>query len=416
MRNSSATGRTRRRHSLATLNPPVSLPLRSHPRPHARTHPWRVLHACHSARLVSAVIDSQAAVGMRPYVVTHLPAESNPGLLRAWSEVRRWDRQLHDAGWVEVIHAHQFAAGMAGVRGYVPCVYDLSAFCDAATPAAANAWLARSFHAAEQFVLNRADAVVVHSSRMRAACRERGVDAASLFLVPEPVANEPVAVDPRWLANVFGLGRDNVSFFADLTAGYSHRELASAPAALESLLQGFTQLAAECEGARLFLAAGEAEAAAAQRIAACLEISEKLFVLSPNDALNALASADVVIATTANTTRFSLRALMHARCLLAADTPDHRDTSAHGRGCLWFLTEGEAGTKDLANRGAFLARNPDFRFSLAESGLNHVLATRSPEKIGKAYDKVYRHAVARKNSGSRLPEPAMQLKPASLAA
>lgn len=55
--------------------------------------------------------------------------------------------------------------------------------------------------------------------------------------------------------------------------------------------------------------------------------------------------------------------------------------------------------RDLAHRLAFLARNPDLRRALGETGRRHLAETRDPERIGRMYQEVYRHAHRRRHRG-----------------
>jgi hypothetical protein len=145
----------------------------------SRATSWRVIHACEYARDVLLVAESQVAAGMQPYIVTpqgsgkaelFLSAE-NPeprrrlSLLRSWQEVRQWRKSILDCdpeNSADVVHAHSFAAGMAAVRNCSCVVYDFLACIEELAASARqcerDSWLARSFRAAEQFVLFRAAA------------------------------------------------------------------------------------------------------------------------------------------------------------------------------------------------------------------------------------------------------------------
>ena len=113
-------------------------------------------------------------------------------LLRSWRQVRVWKRQLdsYSFGGLEIVHAHCFSAAMAAVRRPGAVVYDLRVCIedlvrDEPQKAGERTWLARSLKAAEQFVLFRAGAVVVHSREMLERCRQRGVAEDILFLIPD---------------------------------------------------------------------------------------------------------------------------------------------------------------------------------------------------------------------------------------
>src|SRR5436305_13562105 len=180
----------------------------------AKLRNWRVIHACEYARDVLPVVEGQVSAGMRPYIVTPQGAgtaelylsskevEQRPTLsvLRAWNDVRNWRKSLLECdpeNTADIIHAHSFAAGMAAVRGFSCVVYDLCACIEdwaiASGQCDHGSWMARSFRVAEQFIVSRAEAVVVHSVGMKSAVEERGAPSEAIFLVPEPVEFEPEA-------------------------------------------------------------------------------------------------------------------------------------------------------------------------------------------------------------------------------
>src|SRR5437016_13438260 len=135
---------------------------------------WHVIHACEYVRDVQEVVEAQLAAGMFPYVITasgnsQSETDDRPSLLQSWQGVRNWRKNLDEsvpATWPgkqeTIVHAHSFTAGMAAVRGENPAVYDVREFVE--EQAADSPWLKRSFRTAEQFVLTRAAAVVVHGS------------------------------------------------------------------------------------------------------------------------------------------------------------------------------------------------------------------------------------------------------------
>src|SRR5260221_6485309 len=176
-----------------------------------RTRVWRVIHACEYARDVLPVVEVQVAVGMRPSIVTPkgaAPAElylsggnqAQPrslSLLRSWQDVRNWRKSLLDCApetTSDLVHAHCFAAGMAAVRNCRCVVYDLSACIEEMAISAglceSGSWMGRSFRVAEQFVLSRAAAVIVHSRGLKEAALERGAPPDAVFLVPEPISED----------------------------------------------------------------------------------------------------------------------------------------------------------------------------------------------------------------------------------
>jgi hypothetical protein len=173
---------------------------------------WRVIHACEYVRHVLPVVESQVSAGMRPYIVTPTGAgaaelylssqqadqPANLSLLRAWHDVRNWRKSLLECdpeNTADVLHAHSFAAGMAAVRGFSCVVYDLDACIEdwaiASGQCEHGSWMGRSFRVAEQFILSRAEAVVVHSLAMKSAVAERGAPREAIFFVPDPVEFDP---------------------------------------------------------------------------------------------------------------------------------------------------------------------------------------------------------------------------------
>src|SRR6478672_2235822 len=213
---------------------------------------WRVIHACEYARDVLPVVEGQVAVGMRPFIVTPQGAgtaelylsggnQDQPrslSLLRSWQDVRNWRKSLLDCApetTSDLVHAHCFAAGMAAVRSCGCVVYDFGACIEEMAISAglveSGSWMGRSFRVAEQFILSRAAAVIVHSQGLKEAALERGAPPENIFLVPEPIDAEDtpplfnldpgvardsgVTSDPGldFLARRFGLSPDAVSFF-----------------------------------------------------------------------------------------------------------------------------------------------------------------------------------------------------------
>ena len=171
-----------------------------------RTKVWRVIHACEYARDVLPVVEGQVAVGMQPFIVTpqgagtaelylsggNLDQPRSLSLLRSWQDVRHWRKSLLDCApetTSDIVHAHCFAAGMAAVRSCGCVVYDLSACIEEMAISAGlcepGSWMGRSFRVAEQFVLSRAAAVIVHSHGLQQAALERGAPPESIFLAPE---------------------------------------------------------------------------------------------------------------------------------------------------------------------------------------------------------------------------------------
>src|SRR5258708_35217575 len=88
-----------------------------------------------------------------------------------------------------------------------------------------------------------------------------------------------------------------------------------------------------------------------------------------------------------------LQAMAAGRAVIAADVPENRECSPDGRGCVWFKPGDDL---DLVQRTAFVAHNRGFAQSLGENGRAHIAASRAANLVGKRYDEVYRHAVARR--------------------
>jgi glycosyltransferase involved in cell wall biosynthesis len=398
-------------------------------RPVPKKRPWHVIHACDYAREITNVIEAQLSVGMLPYVVTarsdpRKVSEDSASLMQAWQCIRTWRKQLDECGaplasWpldsTAILHAHSFAAGMAAVRGEVPAVYDLRSFIEEQADSG-QAWLSRSFRTAEQFVLTRAKAVVVHAGSTRALCLERGVDAENVFMVPDPVPvlppPDPHSIgDSRWLHNIFGFSEDEaVAVVTKVDDSLQHSSGKQSPnrrqrkasnvmhaEELVALLQAFAQAHSEHERAKLFVIS-DSSGQYIRKLGRELNLDHAIFVISHVDADRALMSADIVLDTvlddrTGAAGSVALGALAHGRALLAADLPSNRDVTPDGRGCLWYKPSDK---RDLANRLAFLARNRDFRKALGDSGRKHILETRSPERVGRRYAEVYRYAHQRR--------------------
>lgn len=378
------------RDHFGVVHPPISNAV-----PSASTHVrrWNVTHVCDPAAIVLTLAEAQAEIGMRPAMLTAsgwfdkskpAPAVARVSLIHAWREVRQW-RCLYDQEGVgapgEILHAHCFSAAMAGIRAGLPVVYDFSAPVGAAS---SGPWLTRSLRVAENFVLTRAAAVVVHTQSMWDIAVAQSVRAEDLFLIPHPVSvpwgNHN---DIEWLSRIAG-AIPGVTVFAQ------------SDAQLELLLRGFALLAEEVEGIHLLLES--TDAGAVERLASSLEIGGRVHPTSIADRQRALACADIVIAGAIADApnQLAIDALAHGRTMLAADTAANREVSPHGRGCLWYSAHSE---RDLAFRAAFLARNPDFRDSLAASGRAHIQATRGLVPVARRYDEVYRHALDRQRGG-----------------
>ncbi|HEV7672980.1 MAG TPA: glycosyltransferase [Candidatus Angelobacter sp.] len=387
---------------------------------------WRVIHACEYARDVLPVVEGQVAVGMRPFIVTPQGAgtaelylsggnQDQPrslSLLRSWQDVRNWRKSLLDCApetTSDLVHAHCFAAGMAAVRSCSCVVYDLGACIEEMALSAglceSGSWMGRSFRVAEQFVLSRAAAVIVHSRGLKEAALERGAPREAVFLVPEPISedNEPpgLSQDIDFLARRFGFAPDSVSFFVPQFAHDAQEQLS--PAAV-SVLEGFALASNELPQFNLLLEAPESARKAINEHAVRLGISPHVALVHQLDVPATMESAHVVVAmgelpsdpvAARQPNEICLKSLWQGKALLAADVPRNRDASPEGRGCLWFEADNP---RDLGYRMAFVGRKPEFRAALGAAGRMFIYETRNSAAIGQLYDEAYRFAITRKKS------------------
>jgi glycosyltransferase involved in cell wall biosynthesis len=387
---------------------------------------WRVIHACEYARDVLPVVEGQVAVGMRPFIVTPQGAgtaelylsggnQDQPrslSLLRSWQDVRNWRKSLLDCApetSSDLVHAHCFAAGMAAVRSCSCVVYDLSACIEEMAFSAglveAGSWMGRSFRVAEQFILSRAAAVIVHSLGLKEAALERGAPSDSIFLIPEPISedNEPPALsqDFDFLTRRFGFQPDSVSFFVPLFAHDAQEQLS--PAAV-SVLEGFALSCNELPQFNLLLEAPESARKVINEHASRLGISQHVALVHQFDVPATMQSAHVVVAmgelpadpvAARQPNETCMKSLWQGKTLLAADVPRNRDASPEGRGCLWFEADNP---RDLGYRMAFVGRNPEFRAAQGAAGRMFIYETRNSSTIGQKYDEAYRFAASRRKS------------------
>lgn len=389
-----------------------------------RTKVWRVIHACEYARDVLPVVEGQVAVGMRPFIVTPQGAGSaelylsggnqdqprSLSLLRSWQDVRNWRKSLLDCApetTSDLVHAHCFAAGMAAVRSCSCVVYDLDACIEEMAISAdlceSGSWMGRSFRVAEQFILSRAAAVIVHSLGLKEAALERGAPPDAVFLIPEPISedNEPPALsqDIDFLSRRFGFAPDSISFFVPQ---FTLQEQLS-PTAV-SVLEGFALASNELPQFNLLLEAPESARRAINEHASRLGISQNVALVHQFDVPATMESAHVVVAmgelpadpvAARQPNETCIKSLWQGKALLAADVPRNRDASPEGRGCLWFEADNP---RDLGYRMAFIGRNPEFRTALGAAGRMFIYETRNSSAIGQKYDEAYRFAASRKKS------------------
>lgn len=393
---------------------------------HNKLKNWRVIHACEHVRDVLPVVEGQVAAGMQPYIVTprgagaaemyigkkDLDQAEALSLIRAWQDVRNWRKSLLECdpeNSADVVHTHSFASGMAGVRNLSCVVYDLNACIEELALSAGQCdrgtWMGRSFRVAEQFILSRAKAVIVHSTGMKAAVEERGASAENVFVIPDPSPMghaERTLFRGNLLQERFGIDESAVTYFVSQSVEHPGKELAPA---VSLALEAFALATTEVSPSRLLISASPSEFPAIQAHAERLGVAHDVVCVAADEASAVMSAADVVVVggdspldqvQTRQPNPACLHALMLCRALLAADVPRNRDVSPEGRGCLWFK---DSDARDLGYRMAFLGRNPDFRATLAASGHAYIMETRNSTAIGRQYDAAYRHALRQKRSG-----------------
>ena len=387
-----------------------------------RPHPWTVIHACERARDVLPLVEGQLAAGMRPSLLTPAGAGGEAlleaskresvhpvSLLNTWSHVREWRSLMNESAAdtsSDILHAHSFSAGMAAVRASSCVVYRLKEPVEKLAAAREsydeNSWLARSFRVAEQFVLTRAAAVVVPDHAQRLACLDRGVNAATTFLIPDPIEHALLDSAPErsWLMESANAGAETVFI---LVPGLPSSEWQARDALLR-WLRVFCNVRRQHADVRLVLLAEMRAQAMAYEMASACNLTPWICVLPATMRDKALASADVVICDREHVSGgIALEVLARGRALLASDVESHREITPDGRGCLWFRS-GEV--NDIAQRASFLVSNPQFRRALASAGRQHCQATRSAEAVGAQYDTVYRSAFSkRKRRDTNTPKP-----------
>lgn len=432
---------------MSSLHPSISVPTAALDRASADAAPavrsWRVLHACEHVAPLLPAIESQSAAGMKPFIVTPSgaghpedfllePTRFTPGsLLTSWNEVRTWRRCLLDCEseargrGFDLVHAHSFASGMAAVRNCPCVVYDVSRFVEEAASSTGvssqTSWLGRSFRVAEQFAMTRAGVVVVHGTAIRRGALERGVAEENLFYIPDPLAEAVLEIlrgpAPSSCNSKFS-DEPGINFLA---ADFPwHGAEGPLSKELEMLLEAFAHLRAEipsCKPRLLLPVIPELIGSLLER-ARALEIVNLVHPIGVTATADAFVEADVIIAGSAHLSNengtagrslsAAARGLIAGRAVLAADCDANRDLSSRGRGLLWYRPDD---ARDLANRAAFLAANPDLRSALVASGRRMLVETRSPEAVGRAYDRAYQRAWLRRRSGGIASGTATRLEP-----
>ena len=397
-----------------------------HSRASRKSRNWRVIHACEYARDVLPVVEGQVAAGMQPYIVTpcgsgsaevYLSAKTAEqprplSLIRSWQDVRGWRKSILDCdpeNSADLVHAHTFAAGMAAVRSCSSVVYDFQDCIDelamVAKQAGPGSWMGRSFRAAEQFILSRAGAVIVHSLGMKEAARERGAPQANIFLIPDPLSTED-ALAPSFSAGPSSgkrveSGSQPIVFLAPrLTAALNEK----LPPGSMLVLEALTVAVREFSRCRLVLEAAPGTGPPLLQQAEKMGIAKRVSLVDAGGSASAWQSAHVVIAlgehlsdplAARRPNPVCLEALRHGAALLAGDVPRNRDVSPDGRGCLWFEPNN---ARDLGCRMAFLGANPDFRTALARTGRLYLLETRNSTAIGRKYGEAYLYAIGRRKT------------------
>lgn len=348
----------------------------------ARSRKWDVIHACDNARQVADLLDAQATANIRAYVLSR-PRLQGDSLLQSWNEVRKWRAQLDEHSFEPpfdsaglVVHAHSFTAGMAAIRGEQPAVYDISAFIDQTGNEPRN-WLARSFRAAEQFVLSQAAAVIVHSTGMKQACASRGVAAERLFLVPAAARLFPECAASN-LRTRLAIGRDEVVICSEvLDPRIAEIVLASTGSPRRLLLLG---------DASLISGMPQSD-----------PLAQRTIALSMAGLDEAISVSDVVIAESEHAL---LVAMLHGKPTLALDGEATRAISPDGAGLLWFAAED---VEDRARRLTRLLEQAEFRRSLGDAARRYITTTRSLDRVGKMYEEVYRFAAQQKSVKTQPP-------------
>lgn len=383
---------------------------------------WRVLHACEYARDILPLVEGQVNAGMRPYLVTpqgsgtaelylgkkDMGQRQTLSLLRAWHDVRNWRNSILECdpgNTSDLVHTHSFSSGMAGVRNLTCVVYDFNACIEESAISAGlcerGSWMGRSFRVAEQFILTRAQAVVVHAAGMRSAAEERGVPPENLFLVPHPLPadEEYPLLESQFLQQRFGLNPGVISYFVPYVSQTEDGDLA--PGVVQ-VLRAYATVVREIPQSRLLIEIPFQSSAAVRMHAERLGVGEYVLVVDPNESSAAMRGATIVVVTgdlpedrvrARHANELCRQSLLSGKPLLAADVSRNRDASPQGAGCLWFSPDD---VRELGHRMAFLGLHDDFRLTLANAGRAYVLRSLNNTAVGLQYDAVYRHALSQK--------------------
>jgi hypothetical protein len=295
------------------------------PNPHRASRPWQVLHTCNSITEIADIVAGELAIGMRPSVVTpegfalfadslrlpHNDPATQISLINAWNDVRHWRKVILEADPMsefDLLHAHAFAAGMAGVRNFPATVYEIDEFIEDAASGVSpksssnssehSSWLSRSFRVAEQFVLSRAAAVVVRSESVRQAVIHRGAAAENVFAVPKVVSEEdeiPSPVDGAWLQSLGIRNEQSVLIYApDWKMETSSDGLLSESS--QGLLTAFVLVADEQPDAVLLLQCRDSVKKEVLGFAEHLKISARVKLIAAEGHQCAFNAAQVIVA------------------------------------------------------------------------------------------------------------------------
>jgi hypothetical protein len=304
---------------------------------------------------------------------------ASDSLLHSWNEVRKWRAQLDEhAGDLPfdsagmIIHAHSFTAGMAAIRGDVPAVYDVNRFLEQFPDSANRSWLARSFRAAEQFLLAQSAAVIVHRSAMKNAVLARGIHEERVFRIPVSAPLFPDTSAAETLRRRLAIMPGEFTLFCE----YMDAPIAAALLAYRSAGNELRVLLSESASAQMAVLPHENADPLSQ---VCVSISR-----DHHEA--AIASADLAIAADEESLS---TAMVFGKASLALDSEHTRALTPDGAGVVWCDPNDAA---DRARRLAHLLREHDFRQALADSARRYICERLSLERIGKMYEEVYRFA------------------------